>query len=473
MNSQIHCNTTQRRLLADVLTPVGIYLRLRDQFPGSILLESNEYGNRHNSLSFICCEVVGEFKVQDGVITSQHPGREVSISSITDHDTMLKQLREYAAAYPQGESRGHPVNGLFGHMNYDSVPYVEQITLNREKPGAGLADLHYRAYGFVIVFDHYHDTIYVYHHDYGQQGMSLDGLVGLIEHRDVAQYPFGLVGEESSDQTDAQYEQNVVDCIAHCQRGDVFQIVPSRQFTQPYHGDEFQVYRQLRTVNPSPYLFYFDYGEYSIFGSSPEAQLIVTQDRATIQPIAGTYKRTGNTEADIAAAAELKKDPKETAEHVMLVDLARNDLSRHARNVRQTASQEIHMYSHVIHMVSTVQGDLATEEDRWAMIGDTFPAGTLTGAPKHNAMQLIDTYEPTQRGFYGGAIGILGLDGTYNHAILIRSFLARNNELTYRAGAGVVVHSSPASERQEVDNKIGALRRALQQTHSYCNPSQS
>ncbi|MGB3591104.1 MAG: anthranilate synthase component I family protein, partial [Nonlabens sp.] len=314
----------------------------------------------------------------------------------------------------------------------------------------------------IIVFDHYHNQVYVFDHGYESRKSRLDFIVNLVEHRDTARYDFNVVDSEKSEMTDAEFKELIKKGKHHAQVGDTFQMVLSRKFSQKYKGDDFQVYRQLRAINPSPYLFYFDYGDFRIFGSSPEAQLLVNGNNASIQPIAGTYKRTGNDDQDFKASQALKKDPKETAEHVMLVDLARNDLSRHAREVIVKDYQSIHFYSHVIHMVSKVTGTIDSG-NQLKLVADTFPAGTLSGAPKFKAMQLIDGYEKSAREFYGGAIGFMGFNGDFNHAIIIRSILSQGNELHYRAGAGVVVESDPDDELQEVYNKTNALRSAIKQ----------
>jgi anthranilate synthase component 1 len=248
---------------------------------------------------------------------------------------------------------------------------------------------------------------------------------------------------------------------AHCQRGDVFQMVLSRRFSQQFKGDEFNVYRALRSINPSPYLFYFDYGNYKIFGSSPEMQLKTEGNKATINPIAGTFKRTGDDIKDEQLAADLLKDDKENSEHVMLVDLARNDLSKNTRNVRVSRMKDIQFYSHVIHIVSNVEGTMYDGDSALKVLGDTFPAGTLSGAPKNKAIRLIDQYEPTSRGFYGGCIGFIGINGETNHAITIRSFLSQGDTLHYQAGAGIVNESDEEKELAEVNNKLEALRRAI------------
>ncbi len=460
-------STAHKMILADTMTPVGIYMRLRDKYPGSILLESNEYGQRSNSYSFICCNPVSTFEIDYAGISITTPDGKIEESNFSTDYNLVKGLEDFKNRFDSGTSEfPFPTNGLFGYLTYDAVQLFENIEFNSDKvvDSESIPLVHYQVFQNVLVFDHYHNQLYVFDHVYENAAPKLENLINIIQHRDIAKYDFATNGPEESEMTDEDFKHLVEKGKEHCKRGDVFQIVLSRKFSQKYKGDDFNVYRQLRAINPSPYLFYFDYGNFRIFGSSPEAQLLIRNDKASIQPIAGTYKRTGNDAADLAAANELKKDPKETAEHVMLVDLARNDLSRHAREVEVTDYQNIHFYSHVIHMVSTVTGTIE-EKDRIPLIGDTFPAGTLSGAPKFRAMQLIDQYEKSARQFYGGAIGYLGFDGSFNHAIIIRTILSSNNTMQFRAGAGVVVESNLENENQEVFNKTNALRKAIQQAN--------
>ncbi|ALM20505.1 anthranilate synthase [Nonlabens sp. MIC269] len=461
MNKIFKAKTTHREILADTLTPVSIYLRLRDKYPNSILLESNEYGQRNNSYSFICCNPIASFELTNEEEISVFPDGKKSVIDLKKEYRLTSCLENFKNHFEQQDHKfAFPIEGLYGYLSYDAVQHFENIEFRfRESENIPLA--YYQVFQNVIVFDHFHNQLYVFDHVYENYISRLDEVCSIITHRDIATYNYYNTGEENSEMNDQSFKELVKQGKAHCKRGDVFQIVLSRKFKQSFKGDDFQVYRQLRAINPSPYLFYFDYGNFRIFGSSPEAQLIVKNDYASIQPIAGTYKRTGNDTADYEAAQNLKNDPKETAEHVMLVDLARNDLSRHARNVQVQDYQSIHFYSHVIHMVSKVTGKILDEKDRLELVGDTFPAGTLSGAPKYNAMQLIDKYEKSNREFYGGAIGYLGFDGNFNHAIIIRSILSRNNQLEFRAGAGVVIESNIEDETQEVYNKTNALRKAI------------
>jgi anthranilate synthase component 1 len=477
-NTPFKAHTTSKTILADTVTPVGIYLRLRDRYPNSLLLESNEYGRRDNSYSFICCNPVASFVLDEEKLKIELPNQQKrsldsndrGLDLIAELDGFRKSFAEIESAHP------FPVQGLFGYLSYDAVQCFEDLSFrpstssgqasesNPESEKNSIPLAHYQLFQNIIVFDHYHNQVIAFDHSYYGAESRLDEIVTIINHRDTASYDFQTVGGETSEMQDDEFLELVEKGKAHAQRGDTFQMVLSRKFVQEYRGDDFQVYRQLRALNPSPYLFYFDYGNFRIFGSSPEAQLLIKGDSASIQPIAGTYKRTGNDAEDFSAAQELKKDPKEVSEHVMLVDLARNDLSRHAREVEVADYQSIHFYSHVIHMVSQVTGKIANPEDKLKLVADTFPAGTLSGAPKFKAMQLIDKYEKSAREFYGGALGFIGLNGDFNHAIVIRSFLSRQNRLEFRAGAGVVVESNPEDELQEVYNKTNALRSAIKKT---------
>ena len=352
-------------------------------------------------------------------------------------------------------------NGLFGYMAYDAVRYFEDVKLSVKDDSIQIPDIYYAVYQNIIAINHFKNEAYLFAHCYETEN-NIPELEQLLNIRNFATYNFKIDGERESNLEDEEYREHVALAKKHCQRGDVFQLVLSRRFSQGFKGDEFNVYRALRSVNPSPYLFYFDYGDFKIFGSSPEAQLIVSDGKAEIHPIAGTFKRTGNDEQDAQLAKELKTDDKENSEHVMLVDLARNDLSRNGSVVQVENYREVQFFSHVIHLVSKVTGMKKSDIPTMKVVADTFPAGTLSGAPKHMAMQLIEKYEKTSRGYYGGAIGFMDFTGNFNHAIMIRTFLSKNHKLHYQAGAGLVAASDPESELQETFNKLGALTKALE-----------
>lgn len=454
--------TFSRRLLADTITPVNIYFKLRDVFAGSILLESSDYHGNENSLSFICCDPMASFRVDQEKIEIQFPAEEKQILSITRRNQVVEQFEEFKNSFRPDASvqSKYPHDGLFGFMAYDAVRHFEDISLGTSET---LPDMVYSLYRYVIAVDHFHNEMTLFEHRLADDktGSTLDRLEQMINNNRVTTFKFSKTGTERSNYSDTEFLEIIEKGKQHCFRGDVFQIVLSRRFTSGFKGDEFNVYRALRSINPSPYLFYFDYGSFKLFGSSPEAQIQIRKGQAHIYPIAGTFRRTGNDQEDAALAEKLSADEKENAEHVMLVDLARNDMSRNADDVRVEVFKEIQYYSHVIHLVSKVTGTLGPNSSVVRMAADTFPAGTLSGAPKHMAMKLIDRYENVNRGFYGGAIGFIGFDNSFNHAIMIRTFLSHKNHLTFQAGAGVVSKSKSESELQEVNNKLEALRQAL------------
>ena len=455
-------NTTYKKLLADTFTPVSLYLRLRDIFPNSLLLESSDYHGNENSFSYICCNPIAEVKVEKGHFHQSFPDGTTTKIAITNGFDVPAAIHEFSQKFSTTGPDFNFINeGLFGYIAYDGVQYFEKINLSKKKKDLEIPEISYAVYQNIIAINHFNNEAYIFDHSYSSKN-NLEQIEQLLKVKNFASYSFSAEGEPSSNETDEGYKQMVLKGKEHCHRGDVFQLVLSRRFSQGFKGDEFNVYRALRNVNPSPYLFYFDYGSFKIFGSSPEAQLVVKEGKAEIHPIAGTFKRTGNDEQDAASAKVLAADEKENSEHVMLVDLARNDLSRSSKEVQVENYKEIQYFSHVIHLVSKVTGFKNKDVSTMKMVADTFPAGTLSGAPKHKAMQLIEEYENVNRDFYGGAIGFMDFNGNFNHAIIIRSFLSKNHRLYYQAGAGIVSGSTPEGELQEVYNKIGALRKALE-----------
>ena len=451
-----------RKLLADLQTPVGIYLKVRDMFPQSALLESSDYHSSENSYSYVGVEPVAGFSVRRGVATLRYPGGRSRREEIAAAGSLPEILDRFVKGFEVEGDRG-AVNGFFGYTGYDAVRYFEDIPVGQHGDGLGeIPEMSYILYRFVIAVNHLRNEMTITENLCPGERSRMDELVSILESRNFPVYRFRSQGTVSSPVSDEQYKAMVARGIGHCLRGDVFQIVLSRRFEQRFSGDDFALYRALRSVNPSPYLFYFDFGSYRIFGSSPETHLKVEEGNATIDPIAGTFRRTGVDEEDSQLARALLHDPKENAEHVMLVDLARNDLSRNAREVEVKYYKEIQFYSHVIHMVSRVTGKLDPGANRMKVFADTFPAGTLSGAPKVRAMQLIDGIEAHSRGIYGGCIGYIGFDGNLNQAITIRTFVSRGNTLYYQAGAGIVAKSDPENELREVNHKLGALNRAIE-----------
>jgi anthranilate synthase component 1 len=468
---RVEVHTSVKKMLADVYTPVGIYLRLRDRFRDTILLESTDHHSAENSYSFICVNAIAGIEISsresmEFKLPGQKPER-VELKKSGEVPGLIWNFMQRFEVKNTVEKEGRFAQGLFGYTSFDAVQFFEDFPLNlnlnlNHKLNLNIPLIRYRLYQYVIAINHFKDELFICENKIA--GIESDPAIveSLIRSKDVPVYPFASKDEEVSNMSDEDYIAMVMKGIASCHRGDVFQIVLSRRFQQKFTGDEFNVYRALRSINPSPYLFFFDYGDYKLMGSSPEAQLVIQNGKAVVHPIAGTFKRTGDDEADRQATERLLKDPKENAEHVMLVDLARNDLSRLCDDVKVAHYREVQYFSHVIHLVSEVTGKLRSESNPFELLAKTFPAGTLSGAPKIKAMELIRSFEPTDRSYYGGAIGFLGFDGSCNHAIMIRTFLSRQNTLTYQAGAGVVAASVPENELQEVNNKLGALKKAIQ-----------
>lgn len=461
-------NVISRILPADLETPVGIYLKIRDLYPQSALLESSDYHTSQNSVSFIGVAPIGGFCVNNDIITMSYPDTPDITLPVTHDTDVVRLLNDYMSSYSiEGEKDGS-VSGLFGYTAYDAVRYFERVNIRgKEHQFAAVPDMKYTLYRFVIKVNHYKNQMTIYEHLLPGETSAIDEIVSVIHNNNIAQYSFAVTSGPTSTITDEEYREMVRKGVAHALRGDIFQIVLSRRFAQSFRGDDFNVYRALRCVNPSPYLFYFDFSDFRIFGSSPETHLRVEGNTAYIDPIAGTFKRTGDDVRDHELARALLRDEKENAEHIMLVDLARNDLSRSGGRVSIDFLRQIQYYSHVIHMVSRVKAELPKEVNVYRLFADTFPAGTLSGAPKVRAMQLIDEIEPHSRMTYGGCIGFIGFNGDLNQAITIRSFLSHNNSLYSQAGAGIVARSVPENELQETNNKLGALVRALSYAESF------
>lgn len=453
--------TSTKTILADLYTPVGVYMRLRDIYPQSALMESSDYHDKDNARSFIGINPIASVSIAHGMAVVSYPdGSELRQALTADFGTAEAIHTLIDRVHVEGDYANHC--GLYGYTSFNAVRYFENIAVKDETQEKNDApDVLYILYKDIIVFDHFNNQLTVVSLSEGAESSELSEIIKAMNRSNIQAYDFHPVGETASPLTDEEHKANIRRGIRHCMRGDVFQIVLSRRFVQRYEGDDFKLYRALRSINPSPYLFYFDFGGFRIFGSSPETHCRIEGQRAYIDPIAGTTKRTGDAEKDRQGAEFLRNDPKENAEHVMLVDLARNDLSRNCHHVKVDYYKDIQYYSHVIHLVSRVSGELTTGADPIKAFIDTFPAGTLSGAPKVRAMQLISEYEPHNRGAYGGCIGYIGLNGSLNQAITIRTFVSRNGELWFQAGGGIVAKSNEEYELQEVNNKLGALRRAI------------
>lgn len=457
--------TNSRTILADLYTPVGVYMRLRDIYPQSALMESSDYHDANNSRSFIGINPIASVAIGHGEATVSFPDGSTERHEVNKgyrSDKAIHALIDHISV--TGEHAD--CCGLYGYTSFNAVRYFEDIAVKDETQEKNDApDMLYILYKDIIIFDHFNNLLTIVSlasSDLSQNGEAdIEAVIKAMNKTNVQAYDFHPVGDVSSTLTDEEHKENIRKGIKHCLRGDVFQIVLSRRFIQKFEGDDFKLYRALRSINPSPYLFYFDFGGFRIFGSSPETHCRIQGKKAYIDPIAGTTRRTGDADADRKGAEFLRNDPKENAEHVMLVDLARNDLSRNCHGVKVDFYKDLQYYSHVIHLVSRVSGELDNDADPIKTFIDTFPAGTLSGAPKVRAMQLISEYEPHNRGAYGGCIGYIGLNGSLNQAITIRTFVSRNNELWFQAGGGIVAKSNVEYELQEVNNKLGALRKAI------------
>ena len=458
--------THYKKILADTLSPVSIYLKIRDKFPNSMLLESSDYHGNDNSFSYICCNPIASLKIEGNLLTKTFPDQTKQNYEINP-DKVTQEIDQFTKQFETSEAETFKFinNGLFGYTSYDAVKYFETIEISEKENPVKIPEIQYAVYQNIIAINHFKNEAYIFAHCFKNES-NIEALHHIITMDRFAIYNFETTEKISSNLTDEEFKTNVEIAKKHCQRGDVFQLVLSRKFQQGFKGDDFNVYRALRSINPSPYLFYFDYGTFKIFGSSPEAQLVVKNRTAEIHPIAGTFARSGDDMKDTALAKALVADEKENSEHVMLVDLARNDLSRHCSAVSVENYREIQFFSHVIHLVSKVIGKVRKKTTTMQIVADTFPAGTLSGAPKYRAMELIEAYEKTNRGFYGGAIGFMDFKGNYNHAIMIRTFLSKNQQLHWQAGAGIVSKSIAENELQEVYNKLGALTKAIKRAET-------
>lgn len=453
--------TAYKTLLGDLHTPVTTYLKVRDLFPQSVLMESSDYHGVENNRSFIGLNPIASISISHGKATAKFPDGTQEVRDIDDHYRVDQAISDFLTRF-QVEGEYAHYCGLYGYITFNAVRYFEHIPVKDSISTINDApDMLYILYKYLIVFHDFKHEMVLLEMQSDDEPSHIDEVEKAICNRNYTTFDFRAVGPTVSTLTDEEHKANIRKGIAHCLRGDVFQIVLSRRFIQRYQGDDFKLYRALRSINPSPYLFYFDFGGFRIFGSSPETHCKIEDGRATIDPIAGTTRRSGNKETDAQLTAALLADPKENAEHVMLVDLARNDLSRNCHDVKVEFYKEPQYYSHVIHLVSRVSGKLNAGSNPIKTFIDTFPAGTLSGAPKVRAMQLISEYEPHNRGAYGGCIGFIGLNGTLNQAITIRTFVSRNNELWFQAGGGIVAKSNEENELQEVNNKLGALKKAI------------
>ncbi|NQX87019.1 MAG: anthranilate synthase component I family protein [Flavobacteriaceae bacterium] len=470
-----HKITTQyKKVLADIHTPVCIYNSLRDQFSNALLLEAVDYHDRSDCKSFICLEPIAGFESKANAYTYNLPNERPIHCKCEDAKDVFKAFENFATSFVHTPTDlPFAIQGLWGYSSFEAVQYVEDITFSshisdlKDNP-----DLKYQCFKYVLIFDHFKNELFITNNSYStlkdhkKSIQEIETILGLIQVNNTPNFSFSTYDSEVSNLSDEDFEKMVEKGIQHCENGDTFQLVLSREFRQKFKGDEFNLYRCLRSINPSPYLYFFDYGDFKIFGSSPESQIQVVEGKATITPIAGTLLRGNSQDEDLKGAEKLKQNPKEMSEHVMLVDLARNDLSKNSEEVKVENYAEIQYFSHVIHMVSKVSGKLLKDKSGLNIYADTFPAGTLSGAPKYRALEIIAATENTSRNFYGGSIGFFGFDGSVNHAIIIRSVLSKNNTIIYQAGAGIVADSNPKGELQEVNNKVAAIRKAIENANA-------
>jgi anthranilate synthase component 1 len=467
---KIHTHLT--KILADTKTPVALYLTLRDLYQNPLLLESSDYNSKDGHYSYICLNPLASISLKNGIVKTTINGEIQKTAIPFDKTILLQHLITFKSTFNYtNQDLPFCYAGLFGYTAYDIIRYAEDIELNSQNKQLQIPELIYHVYGIILVFNHTTNNLHIISHHYNDESSKrqLAEVAEKIKTNSFSEFDFETTNETQTNITDDAYKNLVTKAKDHCQRGDVFQIVLSRRFSQQFKGDDFNVYRALKNINPSPYLFYMDLGDFKLFGSSPEAQIVVNNDIAEIHPIAGTYRRTGNDELDLIKAKELLNDPKEVSEHNMLVDLARNDLSKYCNKVELKISKQTQFYSHVIHLVSKVIGTKKETYDPFELLLGTFPAGTLSGAPKHKALQLIEKYENLSREFYGGCIGFISHDNQLNHAIMIRTFLSKDNSLYYQAGAGIVISSNEESELNEINNKVSALKKAIQQAEIFNN----
>ncbi len=462
-----------REILGDLETPVSAYKKLRGE-GCSFLLESVEGGEKWGRFSFLGLNPSLMFQVQGGKVTIQHRGRMETLEAGADP---FSHLRDLLAAYRAVPAPGLPRfwGGLVGYLGYDMVRFIERLP--DLTPAIDIPEAKLLLTDHLLIFDNLRQTIKMValvqvdpasplKEQYDRAVASIDLLIGRLRQpvppsparADVERAPL------ESNVTQERFQDMVRQAKEYIAAGDAIQIVLSQCFSTPLRHDSFDLYRALRSINPSPYMFYLDLGDLHLVGASPEILVRLEEGQIIYRPIAGTRHRGVTPEEDQALEVELLADPKERAEHLMLVDLGRNDVGRVAKvgSVRVPELFTVERYSHVMHIVSQVEGDLAPNRDGLEVLKSTFPAGTVTGAPKVRAMEIIEELEPTRRGPYAGAVGYLSFSGNLDFCITIRSFYIHRGRIFLQVGAGIVADSDPAKEYQETVNKGMALMRALE-----------
>ncbi len=462
-----------REVLADLDTPLSVYRRLAHG-PYSCLFESVQGGEKWGRYSIIGLPCRTVLRVQGNSVAIEKDGKVIERSEVKDP---LDFVRDFQARYRMPAVAGLPrfTGGLVGYFGYETIRYIEPRLGTLNKPDEiGAPDILLMVSDEVVVFDNLKGKLYVVIHvnpevadAYNRANHRLDELVARLDTaltHATSSGPSVAIGEKDfvSDFTQAGFEKAVEKSLEYIRSGDIMQVVLSQRLSIPYTAPPLDLYRALRTLNPSPYMYYVDLGEFQIVGSSPEILVRLEEGVVTVRPIAGTRPRGRDEAEDKALEQELLADPKERAEHIMLVDLGRNDAGRVARtgSVQVTDRMVVERYSHVMHIVSNVTGRLKEGLDAIDVLRATFPAGTVSGAPKVRAMEIINELEPVKRGIYSGAVGYIGWGGNMDTAIAIRTAVIRHGKLYIQAGAGIVADSVPVNEWNETLNKARAIFRA-------------
>ena len=463
-----------RRRIGDIETPVGAMLKLGAEHPGSFLFESIAGGERLGRYSFIGIEPGLWFRIKDGVASTS--ATSDFADATTEPGTPIEALRRFVTDARAEAPAGIPpmASGAFGYLGYDMIQYVEPVAIT--KPDVlGVPEALLLVPRIVVIFDHLYQELLLVGRQEGEDASEIDRLLDDVERRlerlasippkDREAAPVSL----TSDTTKERYFDIVETCRDYIKAGDIFQVVPSQRFSTPFKRKPISFYRALRRLNPSAFMFLMNLGDVCLVGSSPEILVRVRDGRVAIRPIAGTRPRSGDPEEDARRAEDLLADPKEMAEHLMLLDLGRNDVGRVAAygSVTVTESFVVERYSHVMHIVSHVEGDLREGLDAVDALLAGFPAGTVSGAPKIRAMQIINEVETSRRGIYGGAVGYFGWNGDLDTCIALRTAVIKDGQMHIQAGGGVVLDSVPQYEYDETVHKSGALRRAAELSAAY------
>ena len=462
-----HLVPVVKELPADQLTTIDAYYATK----GSYLLESAERGAHLGRYSFIGVELCASIELRGKECRINENGVE-RIVAASDPLRVIREFLNARTYVPVGDMTPFP-GGAVGYIGYESVAHFEKITFS-EKPSIGIPDACFIVTRFTLAFDNLMHTLKIIcnvpvgdspGNDYDSAVAGIERIEKMImrAHELHPSSSFKIKGEPVSRFDKDGFVSAVSRAKKYIEDGDAIQVVVSRSLEMEYEGDIFEAYRSLRSINPSPYMFYLDFGGFTLFGASPEVMIRVDGKNAMLRPIAGTRRRGKTAEEDERNACELLSDEKERAEHIMLVDLARNDLGRVAKagSVKVTRYMEVERYSHVMHIVSEVTCELGDVADPIDVIRATFPAGTVSGAPKVRAMQIIEELEPTKREHYAGLIGYFSYLGTFDSCITIRSAAAKDGKVYLQAGAGIVYDSNPEREYEETNEKLGAVMSAV------------